>query len=364
MSHEQIISGKIIIGQEPEVIEGYLCLKNGVISEIGEEKVKNNNIISPCFVNSHTHIGDSVFKDPKFNSTDVNSIKKNLDLIVKPPNGLKHQILEKTSSDLLISYMQKSIADMSDTGTCAFGDFREGGITGVLALKEALLNKSITGKIFGRITQCNEDVHHQALKVLEKCDGLGVSGTRDLPEDTLDILRKAAYRANKPFFIHAGEKDETDIIDALTLDPSTLIHMTHATNIHLNQVADELKSIVICPRSNFITGVGMPDIKKMLDFGITVGVGTDNVMFNSPNMFIEMELIVKIFGIDDRQVFKMCTLNGASILDLNHSGFIGKGLNPKMMILNGQSNNLAGISDPIRGIVRRARPDDIISIIN
>lgn len=362
MPEEQIISGKIIIGAEPEVIEGYICLKNGIISEIGEEKVKTNNIISPCFVNSHTHIGDSVFKDPIIGNIDGYMIKKDLDSIVKPPYGLKHKILQQTTSDKLIEYMKKSIDDMTHTGTYAFGDFREGGISGALALKKALLNKSITGKIFGRISDCN--IPHEVYELLEICHGLGVSGTRDIPNNILSFIREAAYNKHKPFFIHAGEKDDSDVQDALNIDPDVLIHLTHAQNTHFKQIVDEAKSIVVCPRSNFITGVGIPNIKKMLEFGTNVGVGSDNVMFNAPNMFIEMELLVKFFGIDDRQVFKMCTLNGASILGLKNSAFIKKGSNPKMMLIDGASNNLSGITDPIRGIVRRARPDDIITLIN
>jgi hypothetical protein len=34
---EQVISGKIIAGPELEPIEGYICINNGTITEIGEE---------------------------------------------------------------------------------------------------------------------------------------------------------------------------------------------------------------------------------------------------------------------------------------------------------------------------------------
>ena len=61
---EQVISGKIIAGPELEPIEGYICINNGIITEIGEENTYSSNIIAPCFVNAHTHLGDSVFKDP------------------------------------------------------------------------------------------------------------------------------------------------------------------------------------------------------------------------------------------------------------------------------------------------------------
>jgi cytosine/adenosine deaminase-related metal-dependent hydrolase len=84
MSSEQIISGKIILGPEPEVIEGYICLRDGVITEIGEENTKSENIISPCLVNSHTHIGDSVLKDLYW-ETVGNRIERDLDSLVRLP---------------------------------------------------------------------------------------------------------------------------------------------------------------------------------------------------------------------------------------------------------------------------------------
>jgi cytosine/adenosine deaminase-related metal-dependent hydrolase len=368
MAGEQIISGKIILGPEPEVIEGNICLKNGVIENIEEEHTSSENIISPCFVNSHTHIGDSVFKDPVLGNKVVgNRFERNLDYLVRPPNGLKHRILKNTSESKLIKYMEKTIEDMKTTGTFAFADFREGGIPGVMALKSALEAKNIKCRILGRITRTEGDISdivYEAERVLSESDGFGISGAGDMDLKILEIVREVAASYKKTFFIHAGEKDKNDIDAALSFDPDALIHMTHAESRHLKYVADEKKTIIICPRSNFITGVGRAPVEKMLDLGINVAVGTDNVMLNSTNMFAEMEVLTKVFGIDDRQVFKMCTLNGASVLNFNDIGYIEKGLSPKIMILNGNSDNLAGITDPIRGIVRRARPDDILTIIN
>jgi cytosine/adenosine deaminase-related metal-dependent hydrolase len=80
-------------------------------------------------------------------------------------------------------------------------------------------------------------------------------------------------------------------------------------------------------------------------------------------MFSEMEILSKIFGIDDRQVFMMCTLMGATILGLENTGSILEGNKAKIMIINGSSNNLTGIRETVSGIVRRARPDDILSVM-
>ncbi len=182
----------------------------------------------------------------------------------------------------------------------------------------------------------------------------------------IDILRNASKKArqkNRIFAIHAGEKDTSDIEKAISLKPDLLIHLTKAGTSDLEKVADASIPVVVCPRSNLVTGVGMPPVSNMLDQGLTVAVGTDNVMLNSVNMFSEMEFISKLSGIEDRQVFKMCTLNGASIPGHRGNGVIEKGNRSNFMILDGGSNNLSGVSDPVKGIVRRGRPDDILSVI-
>ncbi len=121
--------------------------------------------------------------------------------------------------------------------------------------------------------------------------------------------------------------------------------------------------VVVCPRSNLMTDVGLPDVRRMIDLGITVGVGTDNVMLNSPNMFEEMQLISKALLHDDRQVFKMCTLNGAEIMGIDQmTGSICEGKEGRVMVLDRQSNNLWGTQNPMASVVRRARPSDILAI--
>ncbi len=131
----------------------------------------------------------------------------------------------------------------------------------------------------------------------------------------------------------------------------------------LQRVADAGTPVVVCPRSNLITGVGLPDVRRMIDLGITVGVGTDNVMLNSPNIFDEMQLISRALLHDDRQVFKMCTLNGAEIMGIDQmTGSICEGKEGRVMVLDRQSNNLWGTQNPIASVVRRARPSDILAI--
>ncbi|MCX9080726.1 MAG: amidohydrolase family protein [Candidatus Methanoperedens sp.] len=345
---EQTLKGTIISGDEFEPIDGYITIKNGLIQDIEESNVAADVIIAPCFVNTHTHLGDSVIKDPPFLP---------LSELVQPPHGLKHRILSKTPHFELVSSMKASLNDMIKTGTCAFCDFREGGLAGVQALQEALGAESrLKSLVLGRP---GVDMNY-----LDSCDGTGLSSMNDLELGYVQDIVKQTREKGKRFAIHAGERDFTDISSALELQPDFLIHLTNANEKHIRDIADLNIPVVVCPRSNYITRSGFPPIGKMLDAGIIVSVGTDNVMLNSVNMFSEMEFLVKTKVFDDRQVFKLCTLNGAKQLGMDkESGSIKKGKNARLMILNKKSDNMQGIKNPLSSLVRRARPDDIISII-
>ncbi|NYT01618.1 MAG: amidohydrolase family protein, partial [Methanosarcinales archaeon] len=312
---ETVLSGTIIQGEEMEILEGYLVIRDGVIAEIGEGSAEASleGIICPCFVNAHTHVGDSVVKDPPLTSLQE----------LVGPGGLKHRALARTPREALVEGMRSSLELMVATGTCAFADFREGGPEGVSALQEALRGVPLIPRIFGRPDSCldpgpggPEGAAPPSPPVHPACWGLGISSTRDLLPAWIESLVQEARRTGKKVAIHAGEAGRDDILDALRLDPDVLVHLSRATRSDLERVASTRASVVVCPRSNLATGSGLPDVKSMMELGLVVGVGTDNVMLNSPDMFREMELISKHLLRDDRQVFMMCTLSGARILGI------------------------------------------------
>ena len=360
---ELIISGTIVYGDEFEPIEGYLCIKDNVIREVGTDTrvdAQLTGLVAPCFVNAHTHIGDSVLKDPPVSD---------LDSLVKPPNGLKHKVLNNTPKNVLKDAMGRTLEDMVLSGTCMFCDFREGGIKGASIISELLGTfKNITGMVMGRPGMPDELIIGELDNLLGTCGGLGFSGVNDVPYHILEEAVHTAHDAGKLFAIHAGEKDTSDIPGAIGLEPDFIVHMTYAGDAHIKDLADAHIPAVVCPRSNFVTGVGSPrrpPIQKMLDMGITVGVGTDNVMLNSANMFSEMEFLSKVYKLDDRQVFKLCTLSGAKILGTDEDiGSIVNGKHATIMVLDDESPNLSNSSDPVASLVRRGRPDDIKAIIN
>ncbi len=334
------LEGTILTGREFHAVEGRLLVDDGEIVAIEETAVESADIILPAFVNAHTHVGDSIAKDAGRGLS--------LDDLVAPPDGLKHQLLAEADREEQIDAMTRSLEYMRSGGTRAFLDFREEGESGVRALREAASDVDIDAVVYGR----------EEVSVLDIADGYGASGARDSEFET---ERVTARDMGKPFGIHAGERDPDDIHPALDLDPDHLVHMVYAEPEHLERVAEADIPIAVCPRSNLVTNVGLPDIGTMLEY-TDVALGTDNVMLNSPSMFREMEFAAKCCDLGAVSVLRMATTTAAEVAGLE-GGVIDTGEPAHLQVLAGDSDNLSGYQDPVRAAVRRAGVGDVKRVV-
>lgn len=334
------LTGTILRGREFEPVEGRVVVEDGRIAAIEEAEVDGNRVVLPAFVNAHTHVGDSIAKEAGRGLT--------LEELVAPPDGLKHRLLDQATHEELVDAMARTFAFMETAGTGAFVEFREGGVDGVRAIEEALVGSALEPVVLGRET----------LAAMETSDGFGASGANDAD---FGRERNATASAGKLFGIHAGEADPSDVNPALDLDPDFLVHMVHVRDLHLDRVEDSEIPVVVCPRSNLVTGVGVPPIAELAD-RTTVALGTDNVMLNSPSMFREMEFAAKLADVPADEVLRMATVNGAELAGLN-CGLVEEGRDARLLVLDGDSDNLAGARDLVRAVVRRAGVSDVERVV-
>ena len=330
------LEGTVLWGRDLDAIEGRLHIERGLIVDFEQTHVDGADIIMPAFVNGHTHLGDSIAKEAGAGVP--------LKELVAPPDGLKHQLLQAAAPETIIRAIRGSLQVMIDSGTTAAIEFREGGVDGVEQLLAAQAGLPIEVQIMGRSSEA----------ALARADGFGASSVRD--EDYADV-RAAAAAAGKPFGIHAGERDPDDIDGALALDPDFLVHMGHAEPRHLRAVADADIPIVVCPRSNLITGVGMPPVAD-LHAATTVGLGTDNVMMNAPSMLRELEFAAKLTDLDARTLLQMATVHPAEIGGFD-AGVLAVDAAARLVVFDGDSPNLRYSKDIHRTIVQRATAADI-----
>lgn len=330
------VEGTILAGPDLEPIEGRVVVEDDRIVAVEETETDSSAIVLPAFVNAHTHIGDSIAKEA--------AIGLDVDEAVAPPDSVKHRRLRAASNEQLVTAMRQSMSFMEESGTAAFMDFREFGIGGASRLREAAETQDVREFIFGSDTA----------GVLEIADGFGASGAND---DDYTDRREATRDAGRPFAIHAGEPDASDIHPALDMEPDLLVHMVHAREEHLERVEAQEVPVVICPRANMVLGSGFAPVRDLVDH-TTVAIGTDNVMLNNPNVFREMEFASKIFDVTPREVLKMATVSGADIAGFDF-GVVEAGAPAKLLVLDGDTNNLVGQENVHAAITRRAGPSDI-----
>jgi len=335
-----ILEGTILRGREFEPIEGRVVVEDGEIEAVEAASVESDAIVLPAFVNAHTHIGDSIAKEAGEGLT--------LEELVAPPDGLKHRLLREADQADLVEAMVRSLGYMEQSGTGAFVEFREGGVDGVRAIRAAMADADLQSVVLGRET----------VDAMEMSDGFGASGAND---GEFGRERRATREAGKLFGIHAGEVDSSDINPALDLDPDFLVHMVHAEDLHLERVADSEIPVAVCPRSNLVTDVGLPPVEALVE-RTTVALGTDNVMLNGPSMFREMAFTAKYYDIPTREVLRMATVNGAELAGLD-CGVIEPERPARLLVLDGDSDNLTGARNPVRAVVRRAGTADVDRVI-
>ena len=337
---DRLVEGTILRGADFEPVEGRVVVEDGQIARIEEESVDADRIVLPAFVNAHTHIGDSIAKEAGRGLS--------LEELVAPPDGLKHRLLREASRAETISAMERSLRFMRATGTVSCIEFREGGVEGVEMIEAAAEGTGVDPVVLGR----------ESIEAMGASDGFGASGAND---SEFGDEREATREAGKLFGIHAGEVDDSDIDPALDLDPDFLVHMVYAQEEHLDAVAARELPVAVCPRSNLVTNVGFPPIEKLAQ-RTTVALGTDNVFLNSPSMFREMEFAAKLTDLEAPTILRMATRAGAEIAGMD-CGLVEEGRPAKLLMLDAGSDNLVGVKDPVRAVVRRAGASDVVETI-
>lgn len=281
---------------------------------------KPNFTVIPGFINAHTHLGDSFIKSvPKL---DVKELVG--------PGGFKQKMLNSASKETILNGIKESFNIMKNDNTRSFIDFRENGIEGLKLIK-SIKSKNVEGIILSRPSKNILD-ENELNYLLENSSGIGLSSISDYDFDFIKEIAKITKERNKIFAIHASERIREDMNKILNLNPDFLIHLHKANDDDLDKVKEKNIPVVICPRSGLFFNIEM-NMKRFLDKGIPVAIGTDNAMIAIPSIRIEMMISALIFNVSSLDILKASTITMEKFTSPPNRLYIFKN-NPEEIIRN------------------------------
>lgn len=342
----------------------------GYVVRISDKRPKNSidyeffdALLVPGFINLHTHIGDSFAKDEVYGLNTVEAVGSD--------KGLKWKLLEEVDEERFKNGVRMAVKEILSTGTTTFVDFREGGVEGIKKLREALNGVRIRNIILGYPSD------NKIYELLKISDGIGIHSLNAHTDLELKEIFSTARSMNKLIAFHASETvyqreksfrryGVSDVIRGLNLiRPDFIVHMTRAELHEIKRVADERIPVVLCPRANMYLSSGIPPIKEFVRNNVIIGLGTDNVMVSSPDLFRELECVVRLtrlegLKIDPKDLLKMVTKNATNILN-RPIGIIEEGFHADFFVFDLSKPNVAGMEDLLKALVLRGKSENVLA---
>src|SRR5215216_2425633 len=341
----------VALDQEDRILqEGYLVLEEDRILEMGLQKDLDrrrtfdetvelkNRLVMPGLINAHTHTPMTLFRghveghslftmDGWYNTIRV------LELQMEP--------------SMLPGAVAVSCAEMIRTGTTCFADQYFWMDRIIPAVRRSGLRAALA---YGIVELGKEEARQRELAAATafldtlKGDPLldGWVGPHaffvDNSEIAMQIELELATQHNTGFHTHFGTGNEEEVycqqkyghsaIQQLKLmgfleHPILAAHSITLQPADFSTVAHTPFSVVFAPSSDMRNATGVPPLIEMLEAGINVALGTDNVTNNnSYDMFKEMTLTGKLMAllkrdpaaIPTRSILEMATLGSARAL--------------------------------------------------
>jgi 5-methylthioadenosine/S-adenosylhomocysteine deaminase len=152
-------------------------------------------------------------------------------------------------------------------------------------------------------------------------------------------------------------------------------HCVMVTDDEIKLMAARGVKVSHCPESNMKLASGTAPVVKMLEAGITVGIGTDGSASNNDvDMFGEMNTVAKIHKVirmdptamDAATTLKAATISGAAVLAADREiGSLEKDKKADLIVLDLNQPHLTPLYNPVSHLVYSARGSDVVhSVIN
>ena len=370
-----------------------ICVDENKIVEIGKRLNGNNvdkvidaknKVVMPGLVNTHSHIPMCIFRE----TADGYSLQ---DWLTKKIWPMEDKMTENDMYEASIL----SFIEMIKTGTTTVNEmyFLTEGI--IKAAKETKVRIQTSRVVMDENFEAGEKRFNELKSLIDKYNNkdelitfnVAVHG---LYTNSKEYVQKCIqYAHEKGLNIHMhfceNEKEVEDITNSYNELPvdvlenlfknekMILAHCVKLTDDDIKRLKKLDVHISHCPISNLKLGCGIANIKKMMEEGINVSLGTDG---QGSSCNLDMFEVMKFTpllqkGINENaqlipayEVLKMATINGAKALSMEDKiGSIEVGKNADLIIIDINSVIMNPINDLISDIVYNAKGTDVVTTI-
>ncbi|MGD9900063.1 MAG: amidohydrolase family protein [Calditrichaceae bacterium] len=350
MSTEIYIADWIIPVADQPIKNGAMAVENDRIIAVGskdqilrdfhgEEFVFDNSVIAPSWVNAHCHLELSYYHNA------IESFHNFVDwveqlILIRQNFGLPDDILQA---------VQKQMKEMTNSGTALVGDVTNGFL---LENKENSdgPKRVVFYEILGLNASQSEEIYNKA-KIQHNRSNPNAHISPHAPySESSELFRKIINKSNR-ISVHLAESPEESrfiqdgtgpfreflnrrkLLDEKwsapantpvaylhslgVLKPDTLlVHGVQVSDQDIEVIKSAGSSVCVCPRSNAFLDVGEAPVRKYINAGVPLCVGTDSLASNFDlDVLNELRFLKSHSGIKDSgMLIKMGTLNGARAL--------------------------------------------------
>lgn len=380
LENEKIIEGADIF------IEGNLIKKIGYNLQIKASEVIDGNflLMTPGFVNGHTHLGMSYFR----NYADDLKLMDWLENEIWP-------IENKLTADDIYWSSLLSICENIKSGVTNFCDMYYemdrvcdatiiSGIRGTLT--RGLTDNDGKGKEkLKSVRELYNNYHNKAngrIKVVPAphaiytCSENFLREISDLSKDLDGIINIHLSETKGEVENSLKEHGMTPIsyVNSLGLLDNHVIaaHCVHITDEEIALVKDKKFYPIYNPTSNLKLASGFTPVDKLLKNNIIMGIGTDgDSSNNSQNLLQDMHIgavVNKAREMDEQavkaiEILKMATINGQRALGISKAGLIKEDYLADLTIFNLKSSNFTPKNNLINALVYSATAEDVRDVL-
>ncbi|MEN8200041.1 MAG: amidohydrolase [Thermodesulfobacteriota bacterium] len=399
-----ILSGSHLLPdahQQDVITDGAIAVTGDTITAVGtREEIlgdysaarhlhTEHGLIMPGLVNNHTHGAMACFR----------GLADDLPLMTWLEEHI-FPVETKLTPDMVYHSTLLSLAEMIKSGTTSFCDMYLFSKEVARATEESGMRAWIGEVLYDFPSPCYGELENgfsYVNELFEQYDNhplISISATPHAvytcSPELLTRLGQLASDRNSLYSIHLSENAAevstcreryncTPVrhLEQLGLlgDNTLAAHCVMLEDDEIRLLAERGVSVCHCPESNMKLASGNAPVVKMLEAGITVGIGTDGAASNNDvDMFGEMNTTAKIHKVDRmdptamnaEQTLHAATLGSASSLGAEqHIGSLAVGKKADLIVLDMNQPHLTPMYNVPSHLVYAARGGDVLhSVIN